>query len=95
LGSAASFLGKLAATMGRDDLAAEHFERALSVNQALGAPICLARTQADYARALYGGHAHSRADELVAAAAHTAEEVGAGSVARRIAALSVGPGTPV
>jgi hypothetical protein len=95
LGSAASFLGKLAATMGRDDLAVEHFERALTANRALRAPVCLARTEVDYARALSGSPAHPRTDELVSAAARTAEELGAGSVTRKIAELSVGPGSPV
>jgi tetratricopeptide (TPR) repeat protein len=92
LGSAASFLGKLAATMGREDLTVEHFERALEANRALKAPVCLARTQLDYARVLGPG---PRADELVLAAARTAEQTGAGSIARRITALSVGPETRV
>jgi DNA-binding SARP family transcriptional activator/tetratricopeptide (TPR) repeat protein len=85
LGSAASFLGKLAATMGRSDLAAEHFERALLANAALGAPGCLARTQVDYARAL---GRDPRAAELLAAAAATADELGLGAVARKVAELS-------
>ncbi|MBV8998565.1 MAG: tetratricopeptide repeat protein [Solirubrobacterales bacterium] len=88
LGSAASFLGKLAATMGRPDLAMEHFERALAVNAELQAPVCLARTQVDYARAL-GAGAH--ADELIAAAADAAERHGSGSVARKVAALRAQP----
>jgi tetratricopeptide (TPR) repeat protein len=86
LGSAASFLGKLAATMGRGDLAAEHFERALAANQALQAPGCLGRTQVDYARALLGA-GDPRAEELLAAASEAAERHGLGAVARKIAAL--------
>jgi tetratricopeptide (TPR) repeat protein len=92
LGSAASFLGKLAATMGRADLAAEHFERALAANTALQAPVCLARTQVDYARAVGPG---SQADELLEAAAETAVAVGSGSVARKIEALRTRPGMRV
>jgi hypothetical protein len=88
LGSAASFLGKLAATMGRGDLAAEHFERALAVNADLRAPVCLARTQVDYARALGPG---AQADELIAAAADAAERHGSGSVARKVAVLRAQP----
>ena len=85
LGSAASFLGKLAATMGRTDLAAGHYERALSANAALGAPGCLARTQVDYALAL---GRDPRAAELLAAAAATADELGLGAVARKVAELA-------
>jgi DNA-binding SARP family transcriptional activator/tetratricopeptide (TPR) repeat protein/energy-coupling factor transporter ATP-binding protein EcfA2 len=88
LGSAASFLGKLAATMGRHDRAREHFERALAANAELQAPVCLARTQVDYARAIWNpAHPDPRATDLLAAAAVTANELGAGSVARRVAAL--------
>ena len=84
LGSAESFLGRLAGTMGRIDLAASHFERALSANAALGAPACLARTQVDYASALGSG---PRAQELLDAAARAAAELGLGAVARKVAAL--------
>jgi hypothetical protein len=92
LGSAASFLGKLAATMGRADLAADHFERALTANTELQAPVCLARTQVDYARALGGG---SRAEELLEAAAGTAAALGSGAVARKVDALRARPGMRV
>ena len=84
LGSAESFLGRLAGTMGRIDLATRHFERALAGDFALGAPACLARTQVDYARALGPG---PRAAELLAAAGRTAAELGLGAVARKVAAL--------
>jgi tetratricopeptide (TPR) repeat protein len=84
LGSAASFLGKLAATMGRPDEARRHFERALEANAALGAPGCLARTQVDYARALGPG---PRAEELLADAERTAAELGLGAVARKVAEI--------
>ena len=84
LGSTARFLGKLAAATGRAERASEHFERALAANAALRAPICLARTQVDYARALEGS---PRAHELLAAAAHTAAELGSGSISRKVATL--------
>ena len=67
LGSAETFLGKLAATMGRDREAAAHFERALAANRPLRAPVCVARTQLDYARALGQGrraHASCRAEAI-------------------------------
>jgi DNA-binding SARP family transcriptional activator/tetratricopeptide (TPR) repeat protein len=105
LGSAASFLGKLAATMGQPELAAQHFERALEANRELHAPACLARTQVDYARALMssGLPRDPRADELLQAAARTAAELGLGAVARKVERLNAEPpdcplarpGTPV
>ena len=84
LGSAASFLGNLAATMGRPDEARRHFERALEANAALGAPGCLARTQVDYARALGPG---PRAEELLAEAERIAADLGLGAVARKVAEI--------
>ncbi len=86
LGSAESFLGKLAATMGRPELARRHFEHALEANARLRAPACLARTQVDYARAL--GPGSSRAAELAAAAERTAAELGLGAVERTAASFS-------
>jgi DNA-binding SARP family transcriptional activator/tetratricopeptide (TPR) repeat protein len=85
LGSAEAFLGKLAATLGRGREAAEHFERALAVNQALRAPVCVARTQVDYARALGPG---DRARKLVQDALRTAARLGLQDVARRARAVA-------
>ncbi len=82
LGSAESFLGKLAATMGQASAARGHFERALMANAALKAPVCMARTQLDYARAL---GREARATELIEAAARTAADLGLAAVARRAA----------
>jgi DNA-binding SARP family transcriptional activator/tetratricopeptide (TPR) repeat protein len=92
LGSAASFLGKLAATMGEPELAAEHFERALVANDELPAPACLARTQVDYARAIlsFAEGPDARADELLEAARLAAAERGLGAVARRVERLRAG-----
>ncbi|HET6867579.1 MAG TPA: AAA family ATPase [Solirubrobacteraceae bacterium] len=96
LGSAAGFLGKLAATMGRADLAAEHFERALAANAALVAPACLARAQVDYARAIWSARpGDPRAAELLEAAGAAAERHGLGAVARKVAALRAESGSPV
>jgi DNA-binding SARP family transcriptional activator/tetratricopeptide (TPR) repeat protein len=85
LGSVEGFLGKLAAAIGREREAAEHFERALVVNQVLLAPVCVARTQLDYARALGPG---DRARELVSEASRTAARLGLEDVARRAAAIA-------
>jgi tetratricopeptide (TPR) repeat protein len=94
LGSAASFLGKLAATMGEPELAAQHFERALAINTELPAPGCLARTQVDYARAILaaaGEPRDPRADELLEAAARTAADLGLRAVARKVERLGAHP----
>jgi tetratricopeptide (TPR) repeat protein len=86
LGSAASFLGKLSATMGRSEQAAEHFERALMANTKLSAPGCLARTQVDYARLIaWASPDDPRAGELVEAASEAAARFGLGAVARKVA----------
>ena len=88
LGSAARYLGRLAATMGRDEEAKEHFERALVAEAALKAPVCLAHTQLEYARLL--GPGSSKAQELLHDATVTAERLGLTAVLRRAAALNWG-----
>jgi DNA-binding SARP family transcriptional activator len=85
LGSAARYLGKLAATVGRESQAVEHFERALAANQALRAPVCLAHTQLDYAEAI--GPATARGASLLDQADRVAVELGLPWVARRAAEL--------
>ena len=85
-GAAARHLGRLAAATGRRDDATQHFERALERNAALGAAICLARTQLDYAQVL-GSARPRRARELVGAASATARELGVSALQRRAAAL--------
>ncbi len=80
LGSVATFVGKLAKTIGRDREAAAHFEQALEANTALRAPVCLAHTQLDYARALGPG---LRAQELIDSATETAHILGLQKLARR------------
>jgi DNA-binding SARP family transcriptional activator len=84
LGSAARFLGNLAATMGRRRPALEHFEYALEANARLRAPALLAHTQLDYAAALGGG---ARSERMIAEAAVTAGELGAGTLARQVTRL--------
>ncbi len=84
LGSVSTFLGKLAATTGKHRDAAAHFEQALDANAALRAPVCLAHTRLDYARALGPGQ---RAEELIESAAGTAQTLGLHKLARRAGAL--------
>jgi hypothetical protein len=78
LGSATRYLGKLAATIGRD--AAEHFEQALEENARLKSPVLVAQTQLDYAVALGPGMRSSR---LIAEATDTAAELDLPSLALR------------
>jgi tetratricopeptide (TPR) repeat protein len=84
LGSAARYLGRLAATMERREEAAEHFERALEANARLKAPVWLAHTRLDYASLL--GSGDRRFGELVDAASTTATELSLPAVAKRVAA---------
>ncbi len=85
-GAAARYLGRLATATGRREEAKRHFELALERNAALGASICLARTQLDYAEAL-GPARSARARELIDSASSAARELGLPALARRAAAL--------
>lgn len=85
LGSAARYLGRLAATMERREEAAEHFERALEAGARLKAPIWLAHTRLDYATLL--GPGDRRFGEFVEAASTTATGLSLPAVAKRVAAL--------
>ena len=51
-GAADRYLGMLAATLGEDELAAAHFERALELNRAMGAGTWLAHTAYEFGRFL-------------------------------------------
>jgi hypothetical protein len=85
-GAAARYLGRLAAAIGRPEEAKRHFEYALQRNAALGAPMCLARTQLDYAQSL-GPARSARARELIESAASAARELDLPALALRAAAL--------
>jgi uncharacterized protein HemY len=66
-GSAGRYLGQLATVLGDWDRAEDHFERAMVINQKMGAWPWLARTQHDYSRMLKRrGHCGDvgRADRL-------------------------------
>ena len=73
LGSVATFLGRLSAVIGRKREAAELFEQGLAANTALRAPVFVARTELEYARALGPGR---RGRELVAGAERAAVQLG-------------------
>ena len=84
LGSSCRYLGRLAATAGREQEAGALFERALDANTRLGAVVELAHTQLDYAE-LVGPAA--RAQSLVGAAARTAAQLHLPRVALRAQTL--------
>jgi hypothetical protein len=84
LGSAARYVGKLAAGSGRREEADRHFHRALKVNTALGSPVLVAHTQLDWAAALGRG---GRAQRMIEEAAATADQLGLAMIARRASRL--------
>jgi hypothetical protein len=84
LGSAARYLGKLAAALGERGVAAEHFEYALEANARLRAPLWLAHTQLDYASALGGA---VRARRMIAEAEEVAGRLGLTALGRRVEEL--------
>jgi DNA-binding CsgD family transcriptional regulator len=88
-GPADRYLGMLAATLGEWELAQDHFERALSLNEQLEAPTWLAHTKYEYARMLLS-RARSddqRAAALLGEAAELATGIGMAALLDRISAL--------
>lgn len=96
-GSAAHYLGLLAATLGRPEDAAGYFEAALAMNRATGAGPFLARTQYHYAALLLGSakeperaaaqERSSQAAALLNEALSTARGAGMTRLAEQIADL--------
>jgi tetratricopeptide (TPR) repeat protein len=80
----ARYLGLLAATMGRLDVAARHFEDALAANMRLRSRPIVANTQCDYAHVLILRHERSRADALLGEARRTADQLGLARLLARI-----------
>ena len=79
LGAASGYLAQLAASTGREDLAAELFEEALVMNKAMHAAPARAVTQLEYARLLLAGGsgaALERARKLLANARRTGSDFG-------------------
>ncbi len=92
-GSVGRYLGLLAATMGREQEAARHFEDALAMNLRMGARNALARTQIEYAGLLLASDRpgdRSRAIELANQALEIATELGMRLVVERALALKLG-----
>jgi tetratricopeptide (TPR) repeat protein len=90
-GSAAHWLGVMAASLGRFDEAAAHFERALAMETAMGSPPWIASTQCEYAALLATGDAtaRQRAAALIASAAATAAALGMARLEQRIASVAI------
>jgi tetratricopeptide (TPR) repeat protein len=86
-GSIAWALGRLATTTGRYEQADEHFAAAAELEQRLGAPVLLARTQASWAQVLVErGRPEDllRAESLLDEAEEAAERLGAQGVTRDV-----------
>jgi DNA-binding SARP family transcriptional activator/tetratricopeptide (TPR) repeat protein len=78
-GSAARYLGMLAAAVERFDEAEPHFDQALALNASMEARPWLAHTASDYARMLRARNGRgdgARADELIEMASRTYRELG-------------------
>jgi tetratricopeptide (TPR) repeat protein len=91
IGAVARYLGLLAATIGRPDDAARHFEEALATNKRIGARPWLARTQCDYACALLDHDASGNTDKawlLLSQALTTYRELGMHTHAATASALT-------
>jgi tetratricopeptide (TPR) repeat protein len=96
VGSVARYLGLLAATAGRLDDAARHFEDAATANARMGIRGQLAHTRLDHASVLFarnGAGDREHGMRLLAEARATAEELGLGRLRQRIAQIA--PPLPV
>jgi DNA-binding SARP family transcriptional activator/tetratricopeptide (TPR) repeat protein len=94
LGSAAHFLGVLAAAAGRHDAADAHFVAAADRNRALGALTALARTECEHGATLLarnGPGDGARAAVLLGSAEAAAQRLGMTAVAARASALAATP----
>jgi DNA-binding CsgD family transcriptional regulator/tetratricopeptide (TPR) repeat protein len=88
-GAADRYLGMLAATLGEDDLAEQHFERAMELNRRMGAVTWLAHTAYEYARMLlaHGPGERDRVGALLGEASALAERIGMPALLGRVRAL--------
>ncbi len=91
-GSIAHQIALLASTAGRLDEAETYFEAALDANERMGARPFLAQTQSAYARMLLKRGSDGdveRAQQLIATALETAEEIGMAKLVADIVALKL------
>ncbi|MBX3026368.1 AAA family ATPase [bacterium] len=91
-GAVDRYLGLLAATVGRGDAAAAHFEAALAIDARLRAAPCEARTRYAYAQMLLArpgdAAAHAKGTALLAAAGAIAARLGMDDLRARIERLA-------
>jgi DNA-binding CsgD family transcriptional regulator/tetratricopeptide (TPR) repeat protein/type II secretory pathway predicted ATPase ExeA len=89
-GAVDRYLGMVAATMGEDDLAGDHFELALDVNRRMGADTWVAHTAYEYGRLLRrgGDGPGSRGGELLLEAGSLADRIGMPALKSRVLALA-------
>jgi tetratricopeptide (TPR) repeat protein len=96
LGSAARYLGMLAAAVGRTNEAVRHFEEAVEQNTRMGAQPYLAHTYHEFGELLAGfddSAARARADVLLRRAAEMYRSIGMPTYLERVeASLAAGPG---
>jgi DNA-binding CsgD family transcriptional regulator len=90
-GAADRYLGMLAATLGEQGRAEEHFELALEQNRRMGASTWVAHTGYEYGRFLLGrgGASRVRAKAILGEARALAEGIGMEGLLGRIGALGV------
>jgi DNA-binding CsgD family transcriptional regulator/tetratricopeptide (TPR) repeat protein len=90
-GAADRYLGMLAATLGEEEAAAEHFERALEMNREMQAPTWVAHTAYEYGRLLRsrGGAGEERERALLGEAHALAERIGMEGLLAKVRALGV------
>jgi DNA-binding CsgD family transcriptional regulator/tetratricopeptide (TPR) repeat protein len=99
-GAADRYLGRLATTLGEHERAIEHFEQALIINRAMGAPTWVAHTLYEYGRTLRMRGRHDdagQASSLLSEAAALAERIGMPVLltrARALGARAVPAATP-
>lgn len=87
-GTFAWTLGTLAATLGRQEQALEHFAAAAAIEQRLGAPLFLARTRSSWACTLIARgrpEDRERAQQMLDQAHDVAERLGADGIVREVA----------
>ncbi len=94
-GAADRYLGMLATTMGEWERAEQHFERAIELNQRMGAETWLAHTAYEYGRLLLKRPRgdRSRAAELLDRAGELAGRIGMSALLNRAEALGSAPPT--
>jgi hypothetical protein len=88
------YLGMLASTVGKPDVAEEHFAAAVSAHEHVGAPLLIAETQLEWARCLVLHGRADRATTLLDTVHTTATRHGAHFLERGCAELSVGAKEP-